>query len=317
MRAQAERLGFGSSEKLRTWMSSDAAANVAGNVLQRDVVELLDENGQMHADAARGRVVDDEQIEEVGLGLVSLGEHAKVRRPGQWIGGLNGEVGGAAEVDQIDGASDRQHDRVCGEGGWRCSGGNVGGGHTEEFREGVDLGDGVVGVGGGEGTVEEVFENDRRSYADWATGGIVDEGEIEVAGVRGVWSCGDAEELRPAPRSFGLDGERGEAVRVVKGDEAVGDERHDAGGDGRAGQWECDGLGERAVGDYGAIADGQTGGASWSAAILRWVWREEDGWLRNRAERDSGEREALVGENVVAENDADVGEGLQLCRLSR
>src|ERR1700682_2287784 len=47
-----------------------------GYVLQRDVVELLDEYGQMHADAARGGVVDDEQIEEVGLGLISLSEDA-------------------------------------------------------------------------------------------------------------------------------------------------------------------------------------------------------------------------------------------------
>src|ERR1700730_6786505 len=107
----------------------------------------------MHADAARSGVVDDEQIEEIGLGLISLCEDAEVRRPAQWIGSLDGEVGSAAGVDQIDWAGDGQHDRVCREGGWRCSGGDEGGGYTEEFREGVDLGDGVVGVGGGEGAV--------------------------------------------------------------------------------------------------------------------------------------------------------------------
>ena len=104
-----------------------------GDVLQRDVVELLDEDGQMHADAARAGIVDDEQIEEVGLGLISLGEDAKVRRPGERIGSLHGEVGGAAGVDQIDWAGDGQHDRICREACWRCSRRGEGGGHAQEF----------------------------------------------------------------------------------------------------------------------------------------------------------------------------------------
>src|ERR1019366_9275431 len=100
---------------------------------------------------------------------------------------------------------------------------------AQEFGQRVELPGRVVRINNGEREVGEVFQDDRAGNAGGASGRVVDEGEVEVAGMDGVGGGRDSEILRPDPRVHGLNAEGGEAVGVGEVDEATRDQGHDAG----------------------------------------------------------------------------------------
>ncbi len=145
------------------------------------------------------------------------------------------------------------------------------------------------------------------------SGRVVDDGEIEVAGVHGVG-------VAVTPKNCGqLDGSSAWSVRQVKPfasfrvTKPMETRGTMPGVTGLAGQRERNGLGERAVGDDGPEADGDGRGRGWVCSGLRAGsgGRKMDG--AGTVPRETGrESEALVGEHDVAEDDADIGERLRL-----
>jgi hypothetical protein len=276
---------------------------------QRQVVELLDDDRNLHADSARGWVIRNQQVEGAGLEQIAQGEDSKVGRPGERIGGLHCEVRDIVRVHQVDGDRVGERDGQ----GWKSGGGStrhIGGRNLNELGVGVDLRDRIVCIGLGQREVGKSFENHWWSNSRGAAGRVEDDLEVEVCRVQEIEVGGDTKILRPAPWIVGLHGHAGVAIGVIERDVAGGEKLHDAGSYGRFGNRKGYRLGERRIGNQRAKADREGSGSRWVATILCRVGRQKELRLRHRAKSDAGEGESLVGEHHVAQDHADIGQGL-------
>ena len=94
--------GLGSSSKLTTVIRSEAADDRGRDVRERQVVELLDDHRQRHAGRTGGRIVDEQQVEDVGIASTGPAPRRRTAAARRAASRLDGEIGVCRRILEFD-----------------------------------------------------------------------------------------------------------------------------------------------------------------------------------------------------------------------